>query len=141
MPDVGVANTMFIRNLLLVLPFMLIQPVLAQDPGPDTKKGGPVLVQSANIAGQYRVTGINPGGGGRYSGTVRVSRTGQTYSVIWNIGSQTFEGVGIYQDGSLSVAYSGPFIGIVVYRMSGSSARGVWTGENGTQLGTEDWER
>ena len=72
---------------------------------------------------------------------MRVSRTGQTYSVVWTIGSQTFQGIGIYKDGSLSVAFTGPTDGIVVYRISASGAQGVWAGDNGRQLGTEDWVR
>lgn len=85
---------------------MLIQPAFAQNVRPDAKKDGPNAVQSANIEGQYRLIGTNPGDGGTYTGTVRVSRTGQTYSVVWTIGSQTFQGIGIYKDGSLSVAFT-----------------------------------
>ena len=59
------------------------------------------LVLSSTMAfagdpvGRYSVVGTNPGNKGRYSGTVRVERTGDTFRVTWDIGTQTFVGTGI----------------------------------------------
>ena len=38
---------------------------------------------AADPVGSYSVEGTNPGSGSRYSGTVTVEKTGQTYRVIW----------------------------------------------------------
>lgn len=93
---------------------------------------------AADISGQYRVEGSNPGGGGGYSGVVTVRQTGETWNVVWRIGSQVFEGYGILDRDTLSVSYNG---GLAVYEMSGNGARGIWTPDGGTELGREDWSR
>jgi hypothetical protein len=44
-----------------------------------------------------------------------VQKTGDTYLVIWNIGSQTFVGTGVARDNGFSVIYrSGGLTGIAV---------------------------
>ena len=57
------------------------------------------LLAFADPVGRYTVTGSNPGSNpgsnGRYSGTVTVERTGDTFRVTWDIGRQTFVGTGI----------------------------------------------
>ena len=35
--------------------------------------------------GTYSVSGSNPGGGGAYSGTATVEKTGATYKVTWRV--------------------------------------------------------
>ena len=47
------------------------------------------LAFAGDPAGTYNVVGSNPGGRGRYSGTVTVERTGDTFRVTWDIGNQT----------------------------------------------------
>jgi hypothetical protein len=56
------------------------------------------LAFAGDPAGRYSVVGTNPGNKARYSGTVRVERTGQTFRVTWDIGTQTFVGTGIGSD-------------------------------------------
>ena len=41
---------------------------------------------AADPIGEYSVEGTNPGGNGKYSGTVTVEKTGETYRVIWVVG-------------------------------------------------------
>jgi hypothetical protein len=92
--------------------------------------------------GRYRVTGNNPGGGSEYSGTVTVERTGETFRVIWQIGSQTFTGTGIGGDKGLAVAYrSNEFSGLAIYGVDGDDWDGVWMVTDGRTLGTEKWRR
>jgi hypothetical protein len=92
--------------------------------------------------GRYRVTGNNPGGGSAYSGTVTVERTGETFRVIWQIGSQTFQGTGIGGDKGLAVSYrSSDFNGLAIYGADGDGWDGVWTVTDGRTLGTEKWLR
>ena len=50
---------------------------------------------AADPVGRYQVEGGNPGDSGAYRGVVTVQKTGQTYRVIWTIGSSRFVGTGI----------------------------------------------
>ena len=95
----------------------------------------------ADPVGRYKVTGTNPGDPSRYTGTVAVSRTGETYRVIWNIAGQQYEGTGIGNKDFIAVSYrSGSQTGLALYGASGNTWRGVWTYSNGRQIGTEVWE-
>jgi len=49
----------------------------------------------ADPIGKYSIRGTNPGDGKPYSGEVTVTRTGDTYRVVWLIGSDTYTGTGI----------------------------------------------
>ena len=49
----------------------------------------------ADPVGQYFVQGTNPGSTSEYRGTVSVERAGQTYRVIWIVGSRRYVGTGI----------------------------------------------
>ena len=92
--------------------------------------------------GRYRVVGSNPGGGGKYSGTVSVERTGQTYRVTWQIGRQTFYGTGIGSEKGLAVSYrSTDFTGLAIYGPEGDDWDGVWTVTDGRTIGAERWTR
>ena len=57
--------------VLAVVAFLDHSPAFAGDP-----------------VGTYSVIGSNPGGRGRYSGTVTVERTGDTFRVTWDIGTR-----------------------------------------------------
>ena len=92
--------------------------------------------------GRYSVVGSNPGGQGRYSGTVTVERTGDTFRVTWNIGSQTFVGTGIGSDKGFAVTYrSGAQTGLAIYGSNGDNWEGVWTYTGGQTIGGEAWTR
>jgi hypothetical protein len=91
----------------------------------------------AQPVGNYAVTGDG------YTGTVIVTQTGQTYSVVWTVGNQRFTGIGIFLNGTLSVGYTGEgHTGIALYR---EGQGGAWegpyafVGDNRTQ--TERWTR
>ena len=98
-------------------------------------------VALANPVGRFSVTGNNPGGGSGYSGTVNVQRTGDTYRVTWDIGSQTFVGTGIGNREFLAVSYrSGNQTGLALYaQQSDGTWQGIWTYADGRQIGTERW--
>lgn len=101
---------------------------------------GPAL--AADPTGRYSVAGTNPDGAGRYQGTVEVTRTGETYRVVWNVGGQRYVGTGIGNDGLLAVSYqSGRVTGIAVYAEKGGSWSGPWTSAGGSTTGTERWTR
>jgi hypothetical protein len=93
-------------------------------------------------AGQYRVSGSNPGRGGTYAGTVTVEKTGEAYNVTWTLGSDKYTGTGISSGNMLAVQFrSGNDVGIALYTASGPNWQGTWTSEDGTQLGSETWTR
>jgi hypothetical protein len=92
--------------------------------------------------GTYSVIGSNPGGRGRYSGTVTVERTGDTFRVTWDIGNQTYVGTGIGSEKGIAVSYrSGGETGLAIYGANGNNWEGVWTYTGGREVGGEAWTR
>jgi hypothetical protein len=90
--------------------------------------------------GSYSLVGSNPGGKGRYAGTVAVERTGDTFRVTWDIGGQTFVGVG--SEKGLSVSYrTGNQTGPAIYGAKDNDWEGVWTFIGGKEVGGEVWPR
>jgi len=101
-----------------------------------------VLAAAADPVGRYNVEGSNPGTGTRYTGSVTVERTGDTFRVTWDVGSQTFVGTGIGNDEGFAVTYrSGNQTGLAIYGARGSNWRGVWTYTGGRDIGAEVWTR
>jgi hypothetical protein len=109
--------------------------------------------------GSYTVSGTNPGGGGAYKGTVNVTRTGETYEVIWDIAGTRFTGSGLGaapvkgqsvmgraddNDNTLAVGYvSGPSnFGLAFYvEQPDGTWQGIWTYGGSDRIGTEVWQR
>ena len=103
---------------------------------------GTASAQAAEPTGHYLVEGSNPGGGGGYSGSVDVTRTGATYRVVWTIGGQRFIGTAIGSPQAFAVSYrSGNETGLAIYTEDGNDWSGAWTYAGGNQLGTEHWLR
>ena len=101
-----------------------------------------VLAAAGSPEGRYRVIGSNPGNGAKYSGTVSVERTGDTYRVTWVIAGQTYTGTGIGTGQGFAVAYrSGSQTGIAYYVPRGNDWDGTWTYTGGRQVGGETWTR
>ena len=101
-----------------------------------------VAAWAGDPVGSYSVVGSNPGGRGRYAGTVDVERTGETFRVIWRIGGQTFVGTGIGSNKGFAVTYqSGNQTGLAIYGANGDGWEGVWTYTGGRQVGGEMWTR
>ena len=69
--------------------------------------------------GTYELSGSNPGSESKYSGTVLVQRTGDTFQVTWTVNGQQIIGIGIGKSDYLAVSYrSGNTIGLAVYTHS-----------------------
>jgi hypothetical protein len=97
---------------------------------------------AADPVGSYDVTGSNPNGGAKYHGTVVVTRTGQTYRVVWQIGNERYIGTGIGDKDFLAVSYrSGNDSGLALYGADGGNWAGVWTYAGSRQIGAELWKR
>lgn len=96
----------------------------------------------ADPVGEYSVTGTNPGNGAKYSGTVTVEKTGETYKVVWTIGNTRYIGTGIGDKNFIAVSYkSGNSTGLALYGAKGDNWAGVWAYSGAKQMGTETWER
>jgi hypothetical protein len=97
---------------------------------------------AADPVGTYDVEGTNPGGGSRYGGTVTITKTGETYRVVWVVGSTRYIGTGIGNKDFIAVSYrSGNDTGLALYRAEGGNWAGVWTYAGGRQIGAEMWKR
>ena len=94
----------------------------------------------ADPVGRYTVRGTNPNGTA-YSGTVRVTKTGDTYRVVWDVGNQTYTGTGIGNDDFIAVSYrAGNETGIALYgRKSNGVWEGVWAYASSRDVGTDRW--
>ncbi len=110
----------------------------------------------ADPTGRFDVVGTNPDSGGEYRGTVTVTRTGETYKVVWDIAGTRFIGTGLgalVQDGrytvgpahpddtSISIGYvSGNSFGQAFYFLQkDGSWQGVWTYGGSDRIATENW--
>jgi hypothetical protein len=92
--------------------------------------------------GTYDMTGVNPGNGSKYSGTVVVQRTGDTFQVTWTVNRQQILGIGIGKSDYLAVSYrSGNIIGLAVYSQSEDGWIGIWAPVGSRELGSETWKR
>lgn len=88
--------------------------------------------QTTVRTGNYHVQGKNPNGSS-YSGTVVISKNGDTYFLVWKISSSTYSGSGKLTDKTLTVEWgeSSP----VIYHLE-NDGRLVGTWAKGTALET-----
>ena len=102
----------------------------------------PFAAFAADPVGRYTIEGAGPNNGAAYTGTVEVSRTGDTFRVTWLIDGQRYVGTAIGNNQNLAVAYrSGNETGLAVYGENGSNWTGTYAYAGGSQLGTERWTR
>ena len=103
---------------------------------------GTAAAFAADPVGNYDIAGTNPGSGSHYSGTVSVSRTGQTYRVVWVVGGTRYVGTGIGDRDFLAVSYrAGNDSGLALYGAEGGNWEGVWAYAGARQMGAEIWKR
>lgn len=108
-----------------------------------TAASGKNLMLGDDFSGNYKITSSgNPGGGGGYGGTVRISRMGEAYRIAWRLsGGESYEGVGIQMGDALAVGWgtgSGKH-GVVAYSISGGTLAGKWTlSDMRGAIGTEE---
>jgi hypothetical protein len=96
----------------------------------------------ADPVGTYEMSGTNPGTGSRYSGTVVVQRTGDTFQVTVTVSGRRFVGIGIGKSDYLAVSYAfGNNIGVAVYTETENGWSGIWAPSGSPILGTESWRR
>lgn len=116
-------------NRLLLAAFAAVLSVLPRDGCADDP-----------IAGVYDVQGTGIGGG-RYEGAAKIVTNGETYEILWKIGSTGYRGLGVATRNGLAFAFSGEgFTGtnVVLYERAGPGAWcGVWTANQPGQVGKE----
>ena len=95
------------------------------------------------LDGRYRVEGQNPGQAQAYRGEAVVKRTGETYSLVWQIGSGRQIGTGVLTGSVLSVVFQGvgsQASGVASFETSGDRiVGGRWTMIGTQTTGTERW--
>lgn len=110
-------------------------PVSALDAGP----------AALALDGHYQVEGRNPGQAQSYRGEAIVRRTGETYSIVWQIGSGRQVGTGLLTGSTLSVVFqsaNGQGGGVASFETAGNAiTAGRWTLLGGQTTGTERWTR
>jgi len=97
---------------------------------------------AADPVGTYRVDGTYLSGKA-YSGTVTVTKTGDTYKVVWEIaGGHTFTGTAIGNGDAMAISYvydNGT--GLALVAADGGNWNSYWTPGGGTKIGRETWKR
>jgi hypothetical protein len=95
------------------------------------------------IEGRYRVEGTNPGSDAVYRGEAIVRRTGDTYTVAWQIGAARQAGTGVRTGDVLSLVYQTVgtnSFGVASFTIVGDRVKdGSWTTFGGQRAGTERW--
>jgi hypothetical protein len=96
------------------------------------------------IEGIYRVEGHAPRSSDVYKGEAQIKKTGDTYTVVWRIGSSGHIGTGILMDNVLSVFFQpldrGAAAGVACFRIIDDKiAQGTWTMLGGKEVGEENW--
>lgn len=97
---------------------------------------------AADPVGTYDVEGAYLNGS-TYSGTVTVTKTGQTYKVVWDInGGYTFTGTAIGNGDFMAISYVyEKGTGLALAAADGGNWNSLWTPGGGTQIGKETWKR
>ncbi len=95
---------------------------------------------AAQRAGSYSVEGSGPDPAATYSGTLDLVPTGpQTWRVVWRIGGETIQGIGVSNGRTLTAGYShGGQIGTAMYDVQANGVlEGIWTSGRDGGLGRE----
>ncbi len=129
-----------------VIPFLLLSGLLACLPlpiatPPPIATPTPIgeIPPSGDLAEEYHVVGTTADGS-TYEGTLYVEQHGPVYWLTWEIGTQTYTGVGILQDDVLSVGWdAGGMCAAVSYQvMADGRLKGLWSICGTTEIGTEE---
>ncbi len=95
------------------------------------------------IEGRYRIEGTNPGSAAVYRGEAVVKRTGETYTVGWQIGAARQVGTGVRTGDVLSIVYQTvgtTSFGVASFGIAGERVNGgAWTTLGAQRTGVEHW--
>ena len=100
------------------------------------------LNPSTTLAGDYNVTGMNANGSD-YGGSLSILSRDEVWQLVWVVGADTYDGVGIDQENVLAAAYGGDGCGVAAYVLQpNGDLDGVWgiwgTNYVGYEYGTKE---
>ncbi len=86
----------------------------------------------------YMVSGVNPGRGSHYSGTMKVWRDGDLYHLRWEVGTGAYDGIGLRVGNRLVVGWgAGADFGVIAYAVEDGRLLGRVARAGGSEIGTE----
>ena len=103
-----------------------------------------LALPASAIEGRYRVEGSNPGKPeATYRGRAEIRKSGETYSIVWEIGRSRQIGTGLLTGDVLSIVFrsvEGAGGGVASFAVrDGAVAGGAWAATGATVAGTEHW--
>ena len=121
----GVSAVMAMAGLIVVVLALFAVGIDAANDGTVSS-----TASSRDVSGSYAITdGSNPGGAGRYNGTVHIQRTNSTYQVHWALtAGPDYRGIGLVSGDLFGVGYAqGGDYAVAIYRLEGGVLRGSYT--------------
>lgn len=96
--------------------------------------------------GDWICSGSNPGDSRSYRGYVNVLRSGDTFTVLWRFGTNTYLGTGLDLGDAFAVSFIQPqndsqVVGLALFRKQGQNWVGRWTQIGSKSLGQETWSK
>jgi hypothetical protein len=84
-----------------------------------------------DVAGHYVANGVGVNGG-KYQSDVTITKTGESYAIVWKFNDRSFTGIGILRGDVLSVGWSNDGkAGVVLYTVKGDELDGKWADGTG----------
>ncbi len=98
----------------------------------------PARAEPLHLASHYAASGSNPDGS-QYSGNADVTVISDTtFSIVWKIEGQRYEGFGMRLNNSLAATYMiNGEPGLVIYHVDGNGLTGAWAIRGHDGVGTE----
>lgn len=88
---------------------------------PPSNSAAAPAARTAEIAGDYTITGTNEAGAGQYGGELKITKRDDVYQFSWSSGGRTYDGVGVRTDNNVAVAFTegrdGKGCGVVLYKI------------------------
>lgn len=98
----------------------------------------PARAEPLHLASHYVASGTNPDGS-KYTGDADVTVISDTtFSIVWKIEGQRYEGFGMRLNDSLAATYMiNGEPGLVIYKVDGNGLTGAWAIRGHDGVGTE----
>ncbi|MFT4033083.1 MAG: hypothetical protein QM669_11740 [Siphonobacter sp.] len=108
----------------------------------NTGQSGSEGVAGANrLVGTYDVKG-QTANGTTYTGSITIARNGSVFNCTWEVGSDTYEGVGILEGRKFIASWAkGSGAGLMIYRFEPNAAMGTWAVQGNNKWGYENLVR
>jgi hypothetical protein len=98
----------------------------------------PARAEAMHLASHYAANGSNPDGS-HYTGTADVTVISDTtFSIVWKIEGQRYEGFGMRLNDALAATYMiNGEPGLIIYKVDGNGLTGAWAIRGHDGVGTE----